>query len=272
MHAVSAVSLYHTQNLLALCDAHVVQVDRTASKEEGTVALFKARGADVCGAQYKTESSEWSYPDCDGIAAREAAVDDLWQQLTAAVGGKREYLRDSLARNEFAAKVAQKVDQHASLHRRLVAWVATKLQALREQAAVSSVADAAVKLRLLEALEADVKNMRQETVPSLQTLGAEVCASAFESALSTWRFADSASVGAREMEVSSRLDELDDAAAKKREQLLKNRGAEEKKEELRQQFAHAANAMRSFVKDNIIFVKVFCFCFCLFVCLFVCFN
>ncbi|EGD76823.1 paramyosin [Salpingoeca rosetta] len=247
---VSTVQESHLQ--LSLLDGFLGE---QRDKEQGAVALFKERGAAIRRAQYKTAISAWVFGEPEKTSELETHVDTLWQDLAAAEKDKRAYLQDCLARTQYCAKVARVVDQHISLHTRLMGWIGTKQQALQTQPPVDSLADAAVKLRLLEALGNDLTNTRQTTLASLQALGKSACDSKYESELSQWTFPDTQQVHAREQEVDAGLTTLADAIEAKKTKLTADQATEQTKEDLRQEFAHAAHAMRGFVKDNIIFVR-----------------
>eukprot|EP00043_Microstomoeca_roanoka_P017478 m.182433 g.182433 ORF g.182433 m.182433 type:complete len:1285 (+) comp16641_c0_seq1:297-4151(+) len=225
-------------------------------KMAGMVVPLKARGAAIRAASYSGVFATWCYPTPEVILELEGAIGTCWLKLTEAASSKRSFLEDCLLRTQEIARVHRLIDRHLNLQQRIKAWAVAKQQDLQpQQPPVDGLADVAVKLRLLEALEAECSNTQSTTVASLRLLGESICKAAYTSSLSTWTFTEAEMIERREQDVSRIMDELSASTARKREELLSAQDTEQTKEDFRQEFAHAAHAMRGFVKDNIIFVR-----------------
>eukprot|EP00049_Salpingoeca_infusionum_P009182 m.152573 g.152573 ORF g.152573 m.152573 type:complete len:1745 (-) comp14262_c0_seq1:1421-6655(-) len=219
------------------------------------VAALTKRGDEIRASKYETSLSQWVYEKPDEVTALESQVQEMWNQMDAGAAAKQAFLDDCNARNLLKAKVLLLVDRHNGVFERVQQWVARKKEFLGAPSQVDSLASAAVSLRLLTAFESDRDNLNSTTVASLSELGQEIVTTKYQSDMSAWGFGDPATISTREQAINSEWQVLAKMVAEKRAVLLADEEREKKKEDLRQEFAHAAQAMRGFVRDTNIFIQ-----------------
>eukprot|EP01104_Vermistella_antarctica_P013217 TRINITY_DN3969_c0_g1_i1.p1 TRINITY_DN3969_c0_g1~~TRINITY_DN3969_c0_g1_i1.p1 ORF type:complete len:1004 (+),score=356.20 TRINITY_DN3969_c0_g1_i1:73-3012(+) len=88
-------SVAEAQTQLSLLDAYDAE---KVMQSESLVAPFKKLGADILAQEYKTQYSQWVWPDVEELEARHADVDSKWVELDGLAASKRQVLDASLAR------------------------------------------------------------------------------------------------------------------------------------------------------------------------------
>jgi len=166
-----------------------------------------------------------------------AHIDTIWKQLNAAEDDREKALRDELARQE---KLDYLRRRHALKAEKLEAWIAAKENYLGVDEAVSSLNEAQTKLKVHDAFDEEYANSKPR-VTAVQELAAEIVKLSAP---------DASEIQARTDALANRWSALSGPQASKRDDLQKKLEKEQKKEELRLEFARQAKDYNAWNKEQ----------------------
>lgn len=183
------------------------------------------------------------------VASREAQVAAGLKENEALASHKRAVLEDGLAREQFKEPVMLLADQHRAKFDLVMAWAADRVAYLQTPAAVDSISAAKLQLSLLDAFEQNKEDQARTAVAALKAMGARILAARFEGRFSQWAFEPQSDITQREAAVEGEWQRMATLAAAKREALLADLQREERKEQLRLEFANAAGDYENHARD-----------------------
>lgn len=203
----SVDDIQQAQLQLGILAAFRIEMDDTA---QGAVAAFKATGADIRSAEYRTDLTSWRYEQPDAVAALETEIEGpVWAELTALADSKQAVLDDDLAREQFKEAVRLQVNNHAEVFRAIADWGTEQLTFLGTKETVNNSEEAKGHLSLLDAFEVSRDGMHSTSVATLAALGKEIETATYTTALSTWTYEDKPALATR----ATKVDELWQAMA-----------------------------------------------------------
>eukprot|EP00055_Hartaetosiga_balthica_P011900 m.55751 g.55751 ORF g.55751 m.55751 type:complete len:1252 (-) comp7769_c0_seq1:791-4546(-) len=236
------------KQLLAQLELYVKEKDGMTA---GAVANLKSLGEEIRNAKYETEHSSWTYENPSAVQKLESDVELVWNTLTSKHNTKKAMLDDDLARELYAEQTRLMASRHSQLHDTITSFVQTKTQQYHETIVVSCIADAQFLLSQLASLEEERIATQSSTVVSFKKLGAEVLARKYTTSLSTYVFEDPTSVSTRESVVDDSFATLATDASGRKATLDDLLAKEQKKEELRLEFASLAVSHQRTSADKI---------------------
>ncbi|EGD73339.1 hypothetical protein PTSG_12249 [Salpingoeca rosetta] len=222
-----------------------------ADTTEGNVASLKAMGNEVRTTEYKTELSQWKYEKPDTLVALESEIDAKWQELDQKAAAKKAVLEDDLARELFAEQTRLMASTHSSSHDNLMSFAALKQKQYAEDIVVNSIADAQFLLSQLDSLEQERKTVQDSMVVSLKQLGKDILGRQYKTAHSSYTYENPAEITGHEAAVDEAFASRASEAAARQSTLQELLAKEERKEELRLEFASLAADFIRMTNDKI---------------------
>ncbi|EDQ86619.1 uncharacterized protein MONBRDRAFT_33696 [Monosiga brevicollis MX1] len=217
----------------------------------GALQSLKALGQEVVSANYQTEYSSWKYAKPDEVQQQEAALDTAWAALQKGHDSKDEVLRDDLERMLYAEHTRLLASQHEDKFNLCQSHAATKKQQLSESIVVNSIADAQLLLSQLASLDKERETLAASVVASLKSLGSNILGRQYQTALSSYQYESPQAIKDRETSVDQTYAELVQLVSSRRATLDELLAKEQRKEELRLEFANLAADFLRFTQDKI---------------------
>eukprot|EP00056_Hartaetosiga_gracilis_P008962 m.128521 g.128521 ORF g.128521 m.128521 type:complete len:1251 (+) comp13031_c0_seq1:71-3823(+) len=217
----------------------------------GAVANLNSLGQEIQSAKYETSHSSWVYENPSAVQKLEADVDSLWNTLSTKHAQKKEILEDDLARELYAEQTRLMASRHTQLHDTLSSFAQTKSKQYHETITVSSIADAQFLLGQLSSLEEERKSTEASSVASFKKLGADVLSRKYSTSLSSYVFETPEDIKTKEGAIDSAFSALASDAATRNTSLEELLAKEQKKEELRLEFASLAATHTRTAADKI---------------------
>lgn len=190
-----------------------------------------------------------SYENSADVQSRESNVDAGNEELDTLSASKKVILEDDLARNLYKEPILLVNGQHQAKHAQINTWVAEKKAYLEAREEIDSISAAKLQLSLLEAFEKEKTDLGATAVPALKDLGKTVLEAEYKSEHSEWKFETPDEVTGRESEIDAAWENLSELSATKKSDLDASLAKEEKKEQLRLQFANLAGEFVRWSKD-----------------------
>jgi len=207
-----------------------------------TIAQLKKLGAELVRERYERKAE---------VLQREQSIDAHWATMAQLSAQKRPVLEDDLAREVFREELRQKGVQHADRHTRLVTtWYTEKAEYLAAREEITCISEAQVALGKLQAFANEKAETTATAVAALKALGQEILTAKYETQYSSHVFPTPDEITGRENDIDTKWAELDAAAAEKRAYLDECLAREQRKEELRLEFARLAHDLERWVKDT----------------------
>ena len=220
-----------------------------ASHEAAEVAALKSLGGDVLETEYMSPHSEWRYGAPEAITAAHDAADALMARLREACAAKQAVLDDDLARELYAEKTRLLAGRHVEGGSKCATWAGEKAAFLQSDLVVHSIREAQVGTSLLEAYGSEMERFTAISVASLKALGEEVLARQYKTELSAYVYERPEEIREREAEVDEHWAQLATLSAARAKTLADLLARELRKEELRIEFADAAEGLKRFGVD-----------------------
>eukprot|EP00168_Porphyra_purpurea_P020744 TRINITY_DN8863_c0_g1_i1.p1 TRINITY_DN8863_c0_g1~~TRINITY_DN8863_c0_g1_i1.p1 ORF type:complete len:742 (+),score=162.58 TRINITY_DN8863_c0_g1_i1:170-2227(+) len=240
-------SVAEAQLQLALLDAFE---NEKAGMTDAAVAPLKSLGAEILGAQYKTEYSSASCENPDEIKSREQTVDDTWARFTDLSAKKKLVLEDDLARETFKAKLRVWNTVHEEAYNKLTQWIGEKTTYLNTREEIDTITKALVQISILQAYEKDKAAATSTNVSSLKKTGQDILTAEYKTEYSHYVWDKPEEIKQRETTVDDGWAKLSELSATKSSWLADELAREEKKEELRLQFAQYAGEFTRFCNNK----------------------
>lgn len=179
-----------------------------------SVAGLKKLGAEIRGAEYKTDLSQWVYESPGEVTALEQQIDGFFGHMKTTCMQKSGVLEDDLARELYAEETRLMAEQHEDKHKGLQAWAAAKLAYLREAEAVDTTQDAHYHINLLETHDTEQAAVEGTAVVALKALGEEILARKYSN-LTEYVYERPGDISGREAGLASDFADLASASGEK---------------------------------------------------------
>jgi len=232
-----STSVGAAQYQLARLNANDIEVQ---SVFDTNFAELKELGAYLAKEKYERTSE---------VETRESNVADWFENLKSLSAGKRPVLDDDLKRELFRADLRRKNNAHTSKFNGLKSWVDEKTKYLNERESIDTVEGAQTHLGILEGFNDDMKTVSETLVVQLKSLGEQIRTAKYATEYSTAEWETPEEINDRESVIDGDFSTLGSLAGEKRAFLDAELAREEKKEELRLQFAARAGDFTRFVKN-----------------------
>lgn len=242
--ASSAEAKYH----LSLLEAYVKS---KAVMTGGSVAALQKLGGEIRSAEYKTEHSTWKYEKPTEVTKLESDITASWAQLDKGHDEKLAVLQDDLAREEFAEHTRLLVGQHTGKFGQLKAWADQKVQYLESANEINSIGDAQYHLAILDSYVKENESVTKASVSSLKTLGKDILGRKYSTKFSSYTYEKPQEVSGREAEIDQVWKNLKALENGRRAALQDALKREERKEQLRLQFADQASDFQRFSAERV---------------------
>jgi len=209
---------------------------------------------ETVGAELAQEAKELHSEKYENVARVDARVEEagkLFAHLSQLSAAKKLVLQDDLAREEFREKVRLMNENHISIHKRLMAWIAVKEAYLNVKEQIDSVVAAQEHISLLEGYDAEKKSMEEAFIKMLRETGKKIKASVYKTEYSSYQFENPEILDQREGEIDSQWENLTKLSTHKRAVLDDDLAREQFKDKLRlknQQHSDAEDQILKWVK------------------------
>lgn len=233
---------------LNILDAYVL--DRTAI-EKGAVAELISLGEKIRTTEYKTEYSQWVYERPQEVSQLETSAAQRLAEMDDAHASKRAVLEDDLARELYAEETRVIAGQHLDKGLQCAKWATLKVEFMESDIIVHSIKEAQVAISLLDSYKGEKERFTATALHTLKELGQTVLAREYKTNLSSYVFENPDEIRSRESDIDeywSKLDQLSSARGMTLQQLLER---ENRKEQLRIDFADHAGDLIRFADDKI---------------------
>ncbi|EDQ86636.1 uncharacterized protein MONBRDRAFT_28031 [Monosiga brevicollis MX1] len=151
-----------------------------------------------------------------------ARVEEREKDLSERLGGFSATLmyrapgfEDALQRETLREQVEQRASVHKDMCEQVTAWGHQEQTYLQTKEAVTSYSDAKLQLSLLDGHAAERQDQINGPIQNIKELGRGICSASYESTLSRWQFADTATILRREGEIDTLWAELERLASEK---------------------------------------------------------
>jgi len=182
----------------------------------GNFVALQEIGGEIRGAEYKTEISQWVYPDPDTLTAMETKVSGEMAELDEKSAHKRAVLVDALAREELKDQVNLWVTNHKNVFAGFDTFAQEKLVYLAVKEVIKDSLEAKAQLNILEAFELDKHAIEKGAIAELKSLGEKIRSTEYSTQYSQWKYGQSEEVTAVETNADELLAQLAAASAAKK--------------------------------------------------------
>lgn len=234
---------YAAQKLeyLAHCHEHIESIGAAQfalkalgafDKESSAIRASQVEALLRLGAELAQEH----YERTEEVQTREAAIVAHFDtEMAGESAAKRPILDDHLARELFKEELRLKGVQHSDRYKKLHAWCQEKEAYLAAREDISSISDAQLHLRLLDAFDAEFQEQQPHAVEPLKALGQEILNAEYKTEYSAYTYDQADELREHELTIDDHWTNLAAAAAEKRRWLDDSLAREQFKEELRMQ-------------------------------------
>jgi len=227
-------SIRQIQENIATLKAYMSEkIDTT----NGPLTALKTMGRAITTARYQTKFSSFVFPDSKIISGREQELTDAWAELDQLYKQKQNVLNDDLLREQFKEKILLSNAQHIEQYKAIQNWISSSCDYMNQRVQSGSVANAINDGNQLSCWRQDKVDQTKSAFANLKKLGEYIKTTKYSSALSKYIFENVQEVDERENNILSGFDKLERLSAEKQQFIEHDLVCEEKKEELRLNFA-----------------------------------
>eukprot|EP00457_Paulinella_chromatophora_P000620 gb/GEZN01000620.1/.p1 GENE.gb/GEZN01000620.1/~~gb/GEZN01000620.1/.p1 ORF type:complete len:1267 (+),score=297.19 gb/GEZN01000620.1/:91-3891(+) len=169
---------------------------------------LQAVGAQVLGAEYKTDLSQWKYETPEDITTRELFVSTGFSKNQELAVTKMVVLKDDLAREQYKQEIAKINRTHKDKFGALQRFYNESFAYLETKEPVASIAEAEMNVAAHVSYQASQKDQESNAYPSLKSVGELILSAEYKTDLSQWKFPTPEEVKERETTVSTGFEKL----------------------------------------------------------------